>query len=146
MGTLVIAAPAGARTNVALAANGGVVTFSSQESPYLGSYANDGDRLGFISGNYSFWRDATANAWPDWLQIDFNGSKTIDEIDVLTVQDNAETPAEPTEALTFSLHGLTGFDVQYWNGSAWITVPGGAVTGNNKVWRKLTFPAVTTAK
>ena len=61
-GTLVIAAPAGANTNVALAANGGVVTFSSQESQYLGSYANDGERLGFISGHYSFWRDATANA------------------------------------------------------------------------------------
>jgi len=99
--------------------------------------ANDGDRLGFISGNYSFWRDATANAWPDWLQIDFNGSKTIDEIDVLTVQDNAETPAEPTEALTFSLHGLTGFDVQYWNGSAWITVPGGA---SNKSSSRISLP------
>lgn len=38
------------------------------------------------------------------------------------------------------------FDVQYWTGAAWATVPGGAVTGNDKVWRKLTFPAVTTTK
>ena len=34
----------------------------------------------------------------------------------------------------------------YWDGSAWVTVPGGSVTGNNKVWRKFTFTAVTTSK
>jgi RHS repeat-associated protein len=41
---------------------------------------------------------------------------------------------------------LTGYDVQYWNGSAWTTVTGGSVTGNNKVWRKFTFAAITTSK
>jgi RHS repeat-associated protein len=36
--------------------------------------------------------------------------------------------------------------VQYWNNSSWVTVPGGSVTGNNKVWRKFTFSPVTTNK
>jgi len=36
--------------------------------------------------------------------------------------------------------------VQYWDGSGWVTVAGGSVTGNHKVWRKFTFPAVTTSK
>src|SRR6185295_8783800 len=38
------------------------------------------------------------------------------------------------------------FQVQYWNGSSWVAVPGGSFTGNNLVWRKITFSAVTTTK
>jgi hypothetical protein len=68
---------------------------------------------------------------PQWLQVDFNGSKTISEIDVFSCQDNYANPSPPTEAMTFSSYGLTAFDVQYWNGSSWVTVPGGSVTGNN---------------
>jgi hypothetical protein len=36
--------------------------------------------------------------------------------------------------------------VQYWSGSAWTDVPGGAVTNNNLVWRQFTFAPVTTTK
>ncbi|HEX8265680.1 MAG TPA: hypothetical protein VF596_09760, partial [Pyrinomonadaceae bacterium] len=36
------------------------------------------------------------------------------------------------------------FDVQYWNGSGWQTIPGGSITSNNKVITKLTFAPVTT--
>ena len=83
---------------------------------------------------------------PAWLQVDFNGSKSIDEIDVFGVQDDYANPIEPTTSLTFSLYSLTGFDVQYWTGLAWTTVPNGSVTGNNKVSRQFTFTAVTTSK
>src|SRR2546427_1095760 len=48
--------------------------------------------------------------------------------------------------MTFTLYGLSGYEVQYWNGSAWTDVPGGNVSSNNKVWRKLTFSAITTGK
>ena len=47
--------------------------------------------------------------------------------------------------MTFSQYGITDFDVQYWTGSAWAAVPGGSVRGNNKVWRKVTFPALSTS-
>src|SRR5204863_661897 len=86
------------------------------------------------------------NVWSDWLQIYFNGSKTIDEIDIYTLQDNYANPVTPTLSTTFSNQGIVDFDVQYWNGASWATVPNGGVTGNNKVWRQFTFTAVTTTK
>ena len=139
------------RTNVALAANGGVASASSTlfSSPwnFTPAGANNGIRSGAGWGSGEGWNDnLPANTFPDWLQIDFNGSKTIDEIDVFTGQDNWQYPSEPTEAMTFSVYGLTGYDVQYWNGSSWTTIPGGNVAGNNRVWRKFTFAPVTTTK
>ncbi len=137
-----------ARANVALAANGGVATASSYFSnPSYGTYppasANDGART---SLNNSIWLDNTNSAFPDWLQIDFNGSKTIDEIDIVTQQDNNVNPSEPTMTQTFANWGITAFNVQYWNGLSWVTITGGSVSGNNKVWRQFTFPAITTGK
>src|SRR5215217_1216011 len=140
------------RQNVALSANGGVASASSSSADggqynFTPAGANNGNRSGAGWGSGEGWNDnAPTNTFPDWLQIDFNGSKTIDEIDVFTVQDNWQNPSEPTETMTFSSYGLTGFDVQYWNGSSWVTVPGGSVTGNNKVWRKFTFAPLTTSK
>ena len=84
--------------------------------------------------------------YPDSVEVAFSGAPTINEIDVFSVQDNYLAPVTPTEAMTFTLYGLTAFDVQYWNGSGWVTVTGGSITGNNKVWRKLTFAPVTTTK
>jgi hypothetical protein len=125
--------------NVASQENGGVVTASSTfNSSFPVTAVNDGLRTG------SFWNDATANVYPDWVQVAFNGSKTINEIDVFTLQDG--TQVDPTLSTTFSLYGITAFTVQYWTGSAWATVPGGNITGNNLVWRKITFAALTTTK
>jgi hypothetical protein len=109
--------------------------------------ANDGDRTGRARCTNRVWNDAApANTFPDWLEIDFNGSKTITEIDVITTQDHLEWPVEPTESMTFSQYGLTAYEVQYWNNSTWVTIPGGSVSGNNKVWLKFTFAAITTSK
>jgi hypothetical protein len=46
--------------------------------------------------------------------------------------------------MTFTQWGITDFQVQYWNGAAWIDVPGGSVTGNKLVWRTFTFSPVNT--
>ena len=48
--------------------------------------------------------------------------------------------------MTFSLYGLRDFEVQYWTGTAWQDVPGGAIVNNNLVWRQVTFTALTTTK
>ena len=52
--------------------------------------------------------------------------------------------------MTFSLYGMTDFDVQYWNETKkdWETVSAGLITGNNLVWRRVRFPIspVTTSK
>ena len=138
------------RSNVALASNGGVASASSSyNSPpfvFTPAGANEGDRRGANWGSGGGWNDTTGGAFPDWLQIDFAGSKTIDEVDVFTNQDAYYSPAEPSEALTFTQYGLTEYEVQYWDGANWVTVQGGSVSGNNRVWRKFTFPAVTTSR
>ncbi|HKF94779.1 MAG TPA: hypothetical protein VKB96_09285, partial [Gammaproteobacteria bacterium] len=86
------------RQNVALSANGGVASASSSSADggqynFTPAGANNGNRSGAGWGSGEGWNDnAPTNTFPDWLQIDFNGSKTIEEIDVFTVQDNWQNP------------------------------------------------------
>jgi predicted CxxxxCH...CXXCH cytochrome family protein len=132
-------------TNVALAANGGVATASSTiNANYPVSSINNGDRIGAKWGTGGGWNDATNNAYPDWVQITFNAQKSISEIDVFTVQDALTAAVTPTAAMIFTKYGITAFDVQYWNGTAWVTVPGGSITGNNLVWRTITLATPVT--
>ena len=50
-------------------------------------------------GNTGGCADSTSGDFSnDWLQIEFNGSKTIDEIDLFTVQDDYTNPVEPRNA------------------------------------------------
>jgi hypothetical protein len=131
------------RANVAASANGATATASETHSaPYAPSGAVNSDRK-FYTNNA--WANVTAT-YPQWLQIDFNGSKLLDEIDVFSIQDNPGSPSEPTPDMTFNNYGVTAFEVQYWNGSSWVTVPNGQITGNNKVWKQITFSPITTTK
>lgn len=101
-----------------------------------------------IDGNKrasSWWADNTSNAYPDWLEIQFSGSKTISEVDVIGVQQDYTNPSEPTLQMT-SRFALTSFKVQYWTGTSWLTVPGGDVASNDRVWRKFSFTPITTGK
>lgn len=138
---------ASGRFNVALAANGAVATASSAHT--CCGFSTTGAINNNNRGPWGLgegWNDATDWAVPDWIQVDFSGSKTIDEISVFSLHDNYTAENTPTPTQTFSLYGLLSFTVQYWNGSTWLTVPGGSVTGNNLVWRKFTFSPVTTDK
>lgn len=127
------------RINVALTSNGGVASASSELS--AASIAIDGVRNWATTGA---WKDATADSFPDWLQVNFNGSKTINEIDVFAVRDDYTNAIDPTEETTFTLYGITDYNVQYWDGANWTTVPGGNIIANNKVWKKITFTPITT--
>jgi hypothetical protein len=115
---------------------------STYSSGYPVTAVNDGDRKGLNWGTGGGWNDATANAFPDSVHIAFSGLKTVTEIDVFTLKDAFTSPVDPTASMTFSAYGITAFDVQYWTGSAWSTVPGGSITGNRQVWTRLTFPAL----
>ena len=132
-------------TNVALASNGATATASSTYSGFAASGAINGDRKGLFGWQNGYWSTASSG-FPAWLEVQFNGSKTITEIDVVTLQDNYNAPIEPTESMTFSGYGLTAYQVQYWNGSAWVTITNGSVSGNNKVWKRFSFAAITTTK
>jgi exo-beta-1,3-glucanase (GH17 family) len=138
-------AEASAPINVAAAAHGGTATASSfYNAGYSPSGANDGNRRGDPWGNGGGWNDATVNAWGDWLQITFAGTRLIDRVIVYSLQDAFMSPVDPSPASTFTLYGLTGFEVQYWTGSEWLTVPFGTITNNTFIRRELTFPALTT--
>jgi len=136
-------APGGA-VNVALAANGGVASASSTlRAVNAVGYVNDNQRsgAGWSTGGGG-WADATKGTFPDWVQITFNGQKTIDHVVVYSVQDDFQHPVEPSGTMTFSLYGLTAFQVQGWNGASWVTL--GSVTGNNLVKRSIAFAPFTT--
>jgi hypothetical protein len=132
-------------SNVALQINGGVASASSAYSAgYPASAVNNGDRNGVNPGAGGYWNDATPTTFPDWVQVNFNGTKTISEIDVFALQDNYLTPVDPTPSMIFTSYGIVDFNVQSWTGMAWVDVPGGNITGNSHVWTRLSFPAITT--
>ena len=127
------------RPNVAAAAAGASATASSS---YSSLNLNPPTAINGTRATGTYWNDFTQNVFPDWLQVTFSGSKTIGEVAVFSLQDNLQNPVEPTPDMTFTLYGVTAFDVQYWNGSSWVTAA--SVAGNNKVWRRVTFAPVST--
>ena len=133
--------PVGASVNVARASAGAVASASSQLAGYSAASTIDGNPTG-PWGNNGGWNDATGNTFPDWLQVTFNGQKTINRVVVFTLQDNYSSPSPPTDAMTFSQYGVTAFSVQGWTGSAWSTLA--SVSGNNLVKRTVTFAPITT--
>ena len=140
-----VSAVSASSVNVALQANGGVATSSSVfGAGYSPSSANNGDRRGAVWGQNGGWIDGTPTAFPDWVQINFAGARTIGQIDVFTIQDNWQAPAQPTPQMTFTQYGNRDFHVQYWTGSAWNDVPDGHVTGNNLIWRRFAFDPIST--
>jgi hypothetical protein len=136
--------------NVALSNNGSSASASSvYDSVRSPSAAINGDRTAKkwaedpIVG--SGWHSkGSVNDHPEWIQINFPSSKTISEVDVFSVQDNYESPVEPTLDLTFSHYGLVDFNIEYWDGSKWSTLA--TIKGNKNVWVKSTFNQVTTDK
>jgi hypothetical protein len=134
--------------NVAAAASGATASASSTYSAsFPASSAIDGDRAGNGWGaGTGGWNDASADSFPDWLEVDFAATSNISEIDVFTVQDTYGAPSTPTSDMTFTQWGIKDFQVQYWTGSAWQTVPEGSVTNNNLVWKQFTFTTVSTQK
>jgi hypothetical protein len=133
--------------NVALATSG-ATAIASTTYPFGGGVYNpavaiDGNR----KGGLSYWNDYTIFETPDWLQINFQGEKTINSIEVFSIQDAYTSPAEPNGTMTFSNFGLVDFDVQYFSAisGTWATVPNGSIRNNNLVWRTISFPAVATS-
>ncbi len=128
--------------NVALSSEGGVASASSTLSGHPVSSVNNNERTGGSFSSGLNWADATFNSLPDWVQINFSGVKTIDLVVLYTMQDNYNAPIEPSDNLTFSKLGVTGFNVQTWDGSNWVTQA--VITGNNLVKRSVPFTPVAT--
>jgi hypothetical protein len=135
------------RINVAAAVNGGVAVASSTISEqFPASALIDGDRKGTGWGSRGGWADDTPGQFPDSVEIKFAGEMWIDEVNVVTIQDSWWNPSEPTESLDFFNNGVTAFEVQYFDGASWLTVPDGSIAGNTKVIRNISFAPVKTDK
>jgi hypothetical protein len=136
---------ASASVNVALASAGGTASASSTLSPSasfpVASVIN-GDHTGGPWGNGGGWIDGTTSSFPDWVQLVFNGPKTVDRVVVYSIQDNFANPVEPTDSQTFSLFGVVDFTVDGWNGSAWVTLA--TVSDNTLVKRSVSFSGFKT--
>ena len=135
----------------ALAANGGTAIGSTTYSSggYPAASAINGDRTGNSWGSGTGgWNDATRNTYPDMLEVDFPSAKMIDEINVFTLQNNWKTAGEPTLTTSATGEGILDFDLQTWDGTAWVAISGCScsVTGNDKAWRQFLFPPITTTK
>src|SRR5438876_520878 len=141
-----------ARANFALASKGTKASASSAAAGYDPSGAIDGDRKGLNFGKDGYWSSKTGT-FPEWLQIEFKGKRTITEIDVFTIQDNYASPAEPTPTMEFKTYGLTDFDVEEWvelsgvpfpggdSRGFWVPISGGSRRGNELVWNQVDLSA-----
>jgi hypothetical protein len=134
--------PSSGRINYALASMGSVATASSADPNSQPYRTINGDRTGYTWSSGNIW--VSLAGMPQWLQVDFGQSRTIDEINVFHVQENVDNPVEPTPEMAYTINYTSSFEVQYWNGSQWVNLA--SVTGNNKIWRNFTFPSVTTSK
>jgi len=80
-----------------------------------------------FDGSYnSDWQGANGTFASDWLQVDFGTNTTFNEV-VLTEYGNR----------------TSGFQIQYWDGSAWQTAYTGTTIGDSSTHRQFTFAPVT---
>lgn len=148
--SLTVNAAAGGRINYALTSQGSTATATTTYTSggYNGAASNaiDDDRL-FAGTN---WASDTGGGIyhsfgaPATLEIDFGQSRTIDEVDVVTMRDSFTDKTPVTQSEMFTSYGIRDFSIDYWNGTAWNPLQ--AVSANNKVWRQFTFAPVTATK
>jgi len=82
------------------------------------------------------WMAAPGAPLPQWLEIKFDGPKTITSVAVYTIAFATWTPADS---------GVRDWDVQAWDGKDWKTLD--SVTGNTRVSKISRFkPPLTTEK
>jgi hypothetical protein len=138
------------RVNYAEAWQGTTATASTElDANRPAAAAINGDRRGAHWGSDpatgSGWHDGTLNAYADWIELDLHAPRTIDEINVFSVQEDFMNPVEPTESMT-TPYGLVDFKVEILTTVGWTTVKNGVVAANGKVWRKFTFAPITATK
>ena len=141
-------------TNWALTSNGATANASSY-SPAAGqgaslpSFAFDGARTGNYPPVY-WWRSANGylnDTHPDdWVSSTFATARTISRIVYVGVFDSAAfggTQPAPAPGDTGTVYLSKSFELQVDTGSGFYTVPGGTITGNNKVIVDVSFTAIS---
>lgn len=100
------------------------VTTGSVTGQRLASYVTDG-----VTGNDNRWQ---GESWAyNYARVDFPFPVEVGSAQIFTGVDD-----------TFP---VSNFNLQYLNGSMWVTIPGGSVSGNTNVERNLVFTNPVTA-
>jgi hypothetical protein len=121
-------------------------TEAGATSGYRASAAISGNRTGYPWGNGGGW-NGTKTFVDQVLTVDLKESRSIDEINVVTLQDNYQNAVSPTPWMTFTKYGITEFNVQYTTSGSdtgWTDLPGGVgkFTGNDLVWNRIRFDTI----
>jgi hypothetical protein len=132
--------------------------YANATSTWSASYGeetvHDGDRkgTGWTSGGGGWSSAAPAStAAPQSIRIAFAAARRIRRIDVFTVQNDPQAPADPTPATLANVYGIRDYQVQYCSAALatlcapnadqnWTTLA--TVTGNNRAWRTHLFAPV----
>lgn len=83
----------------------------------------------------STWRSNTASN--ENIEVNFNQTRKIQEINVITLDDSVNYNSDPNITDTFTLYGITDFNLEYYDGASWTRLE--TITSNNKVWRQFTY-------
>ncbi len=130
----------------------GTATASSTFSTaYPASSAINGSRTGggwSNAANPDGWNSAgkPTVAAPQWLQVEFPAAQYIGKIDVITLQNGYLTAPPIIASSPSGVNGIKDYQVETWDGSAWVTIPGMPITGNILAWRTFTFTPIMTTK
>ncbi len=90
--------------------------------------------------NTSRWL-CTNTAAGEWLEVDLLDSHRVGSAHVYT---GFIDPGDSTRTVT---QPMADFALQYWDGAAWVAIPGATITGNTAVARTIVFSeAVTTSR
>jgi len=132
-------------TNVALSTagatasafdGGGLPNEGSPSSVYGALNAINGDTLSDRWGSAGGgWMDGTEGTYPDILEIDFGAVKTIDQLNIWTLN---------STAYPSSTYGIKDYTLQYHDGSAWVDIE--SVTGNTAGMKMHLFDPVNAQK
>ena len=128
------------KTDWARSANGATASSSGDFAGYPAANAISGN---LDPSNGTYWTSSLTTGTRN-LEVIFAAAKNINEIVLLTIRDVYGTPGMDTVFDTFTAYGAQDFIIYYWNGSAYVAIPGGTVTGNNKVMRRFPVTVNTT--
>ncbi|MDI1461390.1 discoidin domain-containing protein [Catellatospora sp. KI3] len=132
----VVDALAKAGIDTTLPALTNLATGATVTASYTGSGTSTGSAVDGFPTNEPFWGAGGSANSQDWLELNMGTAKTFNEVR-LYFKDSR--PASAT------YRAPSSYDVQYYNGSAWVSVAGQAKTPSTPKgnYNLVTFPAVT---
>jgi hypothetical protein len=124
-------------TNIATGATASSSGGGTVSTGYGPEKMKDGAGESSCTTNKFHWVTAGSTPSSQWIEYDWSSAKTVGRISIDTTQASST-------ACTGSGRTLAGGTIQYWSGSAWVTV--GTVSNKTDDW-SFTFPSpVSTTK